>query len=101
MITAHEAMLLVRQSEEHIKKQVEDLDSPIRQAAQRGQRSIDVPTNYVGGGVNSFSHPYWRPLDKALRDLGFCVHSVQRESSPGLGSMGDEPTVYEAVVVSW
>lgn len=101
MITAFEALNLVRQSEEHIKKQVEDLDSPIRQAAQRGQRSIDVPTDYVGHGIDTFTHPFWRPLAKALEGLGYRVQTIQREAGRGLGSMDDEPTMFNVVVVSW
>lgn len=101
MITAFEAMNLVRQSEAHLKAQVEGLDSPIRQAAQRGERSIDVPLNYVGNGVDSFSHPYWRPLVKELIGYGFRVQTVPREAGRGLGSMDDEPTTFDVVVVSW
>jgi len=101
MITAHEALNLVRQSEEHLRKQVEGLDLPIRQAAQRGQRSIDVPLEYVGVGVDTFSHPYWRPLAKALEGIGFRVQSIPRKAGGGLGSMDDERVTFEVAVVSW
>ena len=101
MITAHEAMTLVRESEAHIKKQVEDLDFLIRKAAMVGKRSIDVSTEHVGIGAMSMTHPYWRPLKKALEDLGFRVQSIDRMSGGGLGSMGDDPVPFEVVVVSW
>jgi hypothetical protein len=101
MIAAHEALALVRQSEEHLKTLVEGLDSPIRQAAERGKRSIDVPMEYVGMGVTSLSHPFWRPLEKALTNIGYRVMSVPREGGGGLGSMDDERTQFEVVLISW
>jgi hypothetical protein len=62
---------------------------------------IDVPLGYVGHGVHTFTHPYWRPLEKALTSIGFRVQVEPRSSSPGLGSMGEEPTQFEVVAIHW
>ena len=101
MITAHEALGLVRESEEYLKGQVEGLDSPIRQAAKAGKRSIDVPLSYVGHGIETLSHPFWHRLKQALENLGYRVQSMPREAGGGLGSMDDERTTFEVAVVSW
>jgi hypothetical protein len=101
MITAHEALALVRNSEAHLKELVDGLDSPIHQAAEAGKRSLDVPMTYVGAGVTSLSHPYWQPVVKALTGLGFRVMTVPRAGGGGLGSMDDEPIPFDVVLVSW